>query len=144
MNLPPIHLLLVKLGYTLQTMFPYLLSGAVRPLFGDSGDAAFTGRRSRCWGHDDDNDTKTGAWISCWDGGVSKSEWSTNTPWTPLSVIQKKRVCTVPKWKRWKDASSQHLPGGHTTLGTANGNQVLLCLGRRAKSTERLLPRCND
>lgn len=63
------RLVLVQLAHTLQTVFSYLLPGAVRLLFGDSGGAAFTGRCSRCWGHGDDNDTKAGAWISCWDAG---------------------------------------------------------------------------
>lgn len=63
--------------------------------------------------------------------GFSKSRWSMNAPWTPLSIIQKKRVYTMTKWKRWKDASSRHLPGGHTTQGIAYGNPVIVPLKRR-------------
>lgn len=45
----------------------YLFPGAFRLLLGDGGGGggAFTCRCSRCWGHGNNNNTKTGfAWIS--------------------------------------------------------------------------------
>lgn len=58
--------------------------------------------------------------------GFSKSEWNIKTPRTPSRIIQNKAVRPEPKWKRSKDASYQHLPGGQTSLGIAYGNPVIV------------------
>lgn len=47
---------------------PHLLSGALQLFLGDGGGAAFTGRRSRCWGHDGNS----GAESKAWDRGFPK------------------------------------------------------------------------
>ena len=80
------------LACMLHTGFVYLLSGAVRLLFGDGaggvgGGAAFTGRCSRRRGHGGGDGATTGAWISCLDVGVSGSH---NNICSPLRIIRGK------------------------------------------------------